>query len=344
VKSLTPQPFAARLLTQPTANTLPVPALYISLVRPFSTVKHIGEEHTAGRWANILRQLGHKVHEQMHWSEEACDMMIAIHARKSASAIRAFRQTYPDKPLLLIMTGTDLYQDLPDDVEAQESLELADRLIVLQAEGMKALPEKYHAKTRIIYQSAVPLKPLKSSSYLFNILLVGHLRQEKDPFCLPRALHFLSDKSEIRVAHYGRALSREMALQAKVWQKEDSRYQWFGYKSPAFVRQKMRQADLLVHSSLLEGGANAICEAIQTDLPIIASAVPGNIGMLGADYPGFFPVQNPQALADKIRKALTDKIFYQALQQAVQARQSFCSPAREKAAIDNLLREFSTVY
>lgn len=313
-------------------------------MRPFSTAKHIGTQHTAGRWTNILRQLGHKVHEQMHWQVEPSDLLIAIHARKSASAIRAFRDTYPDKPLIVIMAGTDLYQDLPDDKEAQESLQLADRLIVLQSEGMKALPEIYHPKTRIIYQSAAPLSAFQSRSYLFNILIIGHLRQEKDPFCLPQALPFLSDKSEIRIAHYGRALSEEMAVQAQKWQKEDRRYQWFGYKNPAFVRQKMRHADLLVHSSLLEGGANAICEAIQTDLPIIASEVSGNIGMLGADYPGFYPVQDAKALADKIRKAMNDKIFYQALQQKIKARQTFCAPAREKAAIDTLLKEFSNLF
>lgn len=333
-----------RHVAQTATDQSSVPPLYISLVRPFSTVKHIGTQHTAGRWANILRQLGHKVHEQMHWSVEPSDLMIAIHARKSASAIRAFRETYPNKPLIVIMAGTDLYHDLPDDKEAQESLQLADRLIVLQAEGMKALPEIYHPKTRIIYQSAYPLPAFQSKNYLFNILIIGHLRQEKDPFCLPKALPFLSDKTEIRIFHYGRALSEEMAAQAKKWQKEDSRYQWLGYKNPAFVRQKMRHADLLVHSSLLEGGANTICEAIQTDLPIIASQVPGNIGMLGADYLGFYPVQNPQALADKIRKAMNDKVFYQALAQRVKARQSFCAPAREKMAIDNLLKEFSKSY
>lgn len=348
-ESLAPQSVRPQSIRHPAATTtvddnVSLPSLYISLVRPFSTVKHIGTQHTAGRWANILRQLGHKVHEQMHWSVEPSDMLIAIHARKSASAIRAFRETYPNKPLIIIMAGTDLYQDLPDDKEAQESLQLADRLIVLQSEGMKALPEIYHPKTRIIYQSAFPLPAFQSKNYLFNIMIVGHLCQEKDPFCLPQALSFLSDKTEIRIFHYGRALSKEMAVQAKKWQKEDSRYQWLGYKNPAFVRQRMRYADLLVHSSLLEGGANAICEAIQTDLPIIASQVPGNIGMLGADYPGFYPVQNPQALAEKIRKAMDDKVFYQALAQKLKARQFLCAPAREKATIDNLLKEFSNLF
>src|SRR4029079_12079056 len=88
------------------------------------------------------------------------DFMLALHARRSAAPIAAWAQAHPGRGLAVVLTGTDLYQDILSDAEAQHSLELAQRLVVLQECGPEALPAWLRDKTRVIYQSSPALPPL----------------------------------------------------------------------------------------------------------------------------------------------------------------------------------------
>ena len=45
-------------------------------------------------------------------------------------------------PLVVALTGTDLYGDIHTSPEAQTSLDLATRLVVLQPMGIRELPER----------------------------------------------------------------------------------------------------------------------------------------------------------------------------------------------------------
>ena len=63
----------------------------------------------------------------------------------------------------------------------------------------------------------------------------------------------------------------------------------------------MAAAKLMVISSVMEGGANVVSEACRIGLPILASDIPGNIGLLGEDYPGYFKTGDSQSLAQRIR-------------------------------------------
>ena len=97
---------------------------------------------TALRWARLLRGLGHQVAVQEDYTGEACDLLVALHARKSAGAVARFRDVHPKSPLVVALTGTDLYGDIRNGVEVARSLDLASRVVILQPRGADQVPEK----------------------------------------------------------------------------------------------------------------------------------------------------------------------------------------------------------
>jgi len=96
---------------------------------------------------------------------------------------------------------------------------------------------------------------------------------------------------------------------------------------------------VMVISSRMEGGANVVTEALAAGVPIIASRVSGNVGMLGRDYAGYFPFGNERALARLLWRAESDAAFYARLKRQCAARRTLTRPAREKNALRALLRE-----
>src|SRR6266436_6026674 len=100
------------------------------IVTPAGAGLRNGNRHTALRWATLLRESGHRVRVDVAWNGEPCDALIALHARRSHESIIRFSKT--SKPLVVTLTGTDLYRDLPESAEARDSLEAAHRVIVLQ--------------------------------------------------------------------------------------------------------------------------------------------------------------------------------------------------------------------
>ncbi|MEK6245974.1 MAG: TIGR04348 family glycosyltransferase, partial [Pseudomonadota bacterium] len=126
---------------------------HISIVTPARAGARNGNRHTAQRWAGFLRTLGHRVSVMVQWDGKPSDLLLALHARRSHASVVAYRKQYPDSPLVVTLTGTDLYRDLPASREARHSLEIADRIVVLQSEAKLELDRKLQAKTRIVYQS-----------------------------------------------------------------------------------------------------------------------------------------------------------------------------------------------
>ncbi|MEM6796883.1 MAG: TIGR04348 family glycosyltransferase, partial [Acidobacteriota bacterium] len=125
------------------------------LVTPTTTLRR-GNVVTAKRWQGLLRQLGHRAEIARSFGdgEEACDALVALHARKSFESIERFRLQRPSAPLVVALTGTDLYGDLGRSVEAEKALGWADRLIVLQRRGLDLLPPHLQDRARVILQSA----------------------------------------------------------------------------------------------------------------------------------------------------------------------------------------------
>src|SRR5688572_21799769 len=100
----------------------------ISLVTPAGPGTRNGNRHTALRWAAFLRAAGHRVTVSTQDMHSTADLMLALHARRSHASIKSFSNR---ENLVVALTGTDIYRDIRTSAEARESLELADRLIVL---------------------------------------------------------------------------------------------------------------------------------------------------------------------------------------------------------------------
>jgi putative glycosyltransferase (TIGR04348 family) len=295
------------------------------------------------RWAHILRGLGHRVQIATDYAGGPADLMIALHAWRSAASIRGFRACYPDRPLIVGMAGTDIYRFQQTDPEVTHgSMEAADRLVGLHDLVGDAIPEAMRGKLRIIYQSAPPLPrrlpPLRDA---FEVLVIAHLREEKDPLRAAEAARRLPANSRIRVVHLGMAHDAQWAEAAKVEMAANARYRWRGEAPGWMVRRALARAPLMVLSSAMEGGANVVSEALVAGVPILASAIPGSIGLLGRDYPGYFPVRDTAALMALLYRAETDGTFVDSLRQHCTARAPLFSPEHERNAWHALLRELS---
>lgn len=230
-------------------DSAPVPCeMKLSIITPAPPRTSYGNRVTAVRWAGILRSLGHRVVIEQAYADEKTDLLIALHARRSYSSIRQFRQLHPDKPLIVALTGTDLYRDLKTSRQAWRSLEHATSIIVLQPEALKELPQELQSKARVIYQSVAETRHQPSvnrpPSSGFRICVVGHLRAVKDPFRAAMAARLLPASSHIRIAHIGKVMTAAMERRAQREMQINPRYQWLGELSPGQVQQMLARSDL----------------------------------------------------------------------------------------------------
>ncbi len=313
----------------------------IALITPAAPGSRHGNRGTATRWAGMLRELGHRVSIQVDWDGAATDLMLALHARRSHASMRNYAMCYPGHPLILALTGTDLYRDIRSDTKAQASLQLATRMIVLQEMGLAELAPALRRKTRVVYQSAPHVQRLPPLKSCFEVVVSGHLRDEKDPFRAVAALAYLPDASRIRVTHIGSAMSSEMAQQARIWMASEKRYRWLGEVTHGRALRLLARSRLMVISSRMEGGANVVSEALANRVPVIASRIAGNVGMLGKDYAGYYPLEDERALARLLLRAETDNTFYRKLTAQCRARKPLVTHASERNALQRVLAEIS---
>jgi putative glycosyltransferase (TIGR04348 family) len=317
---------------------LNTPRSSVCIVTPASREANTGNWHTAARWARFLRP-DHRVRVLEEWDGKPCDVMIALHARRSADSIAAFRAAHPDRGLGVVLTGTDLYRDLPANREAQRSLALADRLVVLQELAAQALPAHHRTKTTVIFQSAPALKRGARRRRTFDVAVVGHLRYEKDPQTVMRVALGLPATSRVRILHAGAALEERYAAAAQRTEARTTRYRWLGELTRARARQLMRHAALLLHPSKMEGGAQAVLEAIRSGTPVLVSNADGNVGMVGGRYPGVFRIGDVREATELVERASTDRAFLRRLASACRARAWLFSPKVERAAVRDLVHQ-----
>jgi putative glycosyltransferase (TIGR04348 family) len=302
----------------------------IALVTPAGPGTRNGNRHTALRWAAFLREAGHRVHVAVQWTPDArVDAMLALHARRSYPSIKTFSS---DKLLVVALTGTDVYRDIKSSDEARESLELAHRLIVLQPKAIEELPGRLQEKAVVVVQSsATELRhaPVKGK---FRVCVIGHLRAEKDPMRTLAALAHLGDNN-VEVIHLGAPLDPTLAQEAKTGMQREPRYRWLGSVPHARALKWLASSHAMVISSRMEGGANVVCEALRIGVPVLASRISGNVGLLGEDYPGYFPLEDEKALARLISRSRSDQAFYKKLKADVTALRSMVAPRREARSL-----------
>lgn len=312
---------------------------HVLIISPASAKANNGNWQTARRWARFLREQ-YRVTLLNEWNGAACDAVIALHARRSAPSIAAAAAALPRRPCVVVLTGTDLYRDIRIDAEAQRSLALATRLVVLQEAGLRELDAQQRAKACVVHQSAPPLSAAVRSTRArhADVTMVGHLREEKDPRIFMQAAALVS-APRVRLTHIGGALDPVLGEQALATQQACPHYRWLGGLPHARTRQYVRRACLLVLTSKMEGGANVIIEALTSGVPVLASDIPGNRGMLGDDYAGYFPVGDSHALAHLIDRAVADSAFLAQLRSQCAARAPLFAPQREQAALLRLMAE-----
>ena len=304
----------------------------ILIVSPTLADANTGNWRTAQRWARLLAR-EFRVRIASTWDGTPCDALIALHARRSAAAIAAFAAT--GRPVALVLTGTDLYRDIRVDADAQRSLVLAQCLVVLQSQGLDELPPELRARTRVIEQSARPLPPLAPRRRSFDLLLVGHLRPEKDPLTAVRALARLDDAAApcLRLIQVGDTLDAGLAERMRDAARADARIELRGALPHARTRALIRHGRVLLLPSRIEGGANVLIEAVTAGVPVLASRIGGSIGLLGDDYAGLFPVGDDAALAALIRRCRDEPVFLERLRAHCRRRAQRFTPEREGAAV-----------
>ncbi|MBL0422120.1 TIGR04348 family glycosyltransferase [Ramlibacter sp. AW1] len=326
---------------------MPRPSLVI--VSPALASANNGNWQTAQRWRHLL-STRFPVRIVQHWDAatgSGDDLMLALHARRSADSVRAWAQARSARGLVLVLTGTDLYQDIHSDPAAQASLKWAERLVVLQDQGLDALPEAGRAKARVIYQSTTARVPLDKTAARLRAVMVGHLRRVKSPETLFEAAQLLGADEGILIDHIGGADEPAYRAQAQATQAACPHYRWLGPLPHGRTRQTIQRAHLLVHTSAMEGGAHVIMEAVRSGTPVLASRVPGNVGMLGLGYGGYFEPGDSAGLAALLRRCRQSQLSAQDpsgallgwLQRQCDERAPLFAPEAERAALLQLIEE-----
>ncbi len=315
----------------------------ILLLTPALAKANNGNWQTARRWAGMLRGT-YSVTVGSEWlgdsSNGDADLMIALHARRSAASVQAWRERHPERPLVLVLTGTDLYRDIAHDRLAQQSLRLADRLVLLNELGHAALPQQWLAKARVCLQSSTALLPTRvSSSRHLRALMVGHLREEKDPRTYFEAARLLAGRRDILLDHIGAPLDPALGESAQALSASQRNYRWLGACSHARTRARIAAADVLIHPSRMEGGAHVVIEAVVSGTPVLASRIDGNLGLLGTNYAGVFEPGDAQGLAQLLERARDEPAMLQALQRQCALRAPLFAPARERATLLGIINE-----
>ena len=334
------------------------------LVTPALAEANNGNWQTARRWSRLLSP-AYRVRLTGRWEtgDAAADIMVALHARRSAPSIAAWRAAHPHAPLVVVLTGTDLYRDIATDASAQHSLQWADALIVLNELGARSLPEALRSRCHVVLQSCGARRTLPKPARVLRAVAVGHLREEKDPATLFAAVQQLAatgptaspagpphagrGRTAIRIDHIGRALDAALGAQAQALAAQwPGTYRWLGGLAHEQARRRIQAAHVLVHPSRMEGGAHVVIEALRSGTPVLASRIDGNMGLLGTDYAGYFEPGDARALARLLEQLQQDPDMLGHLREQAAARAPRFEPAAEAAAlravIDPLVRAAHT--
>ena len=314
-------------------------------ITPAGKQSKSGNRVTADRWARLFANLGHQVETLVDYDGRPADAMVALHAGRSHAAIMEFKPRYPARPLVVALTGTDINTFIHSHPEPTlQSIEAADALGCLHDLVPDLVPAAHRGKMTVIYQSAPPLAaPRRPSRRHFDICVIGHLRHEKDPFRAAEAVRALPVASRIRVIHLGRAHDESWAKAARAETEITPRYHWKGEVPKWRVRREFQKTRAMVVSSRSEGGANVVSEALVAGVPVIASNITGNIGLLGNDYEGYYPLKDTGALRAILLRAEAEPRFLDHLTAQGMALAAGFAPEEEQRRWGRVIGQVSHV-
>jgi putative glycosyltransferase (TIGR04348 family) len=312
--------------------------LVVCLVTPALASANNGNWQTAHRWARFLAA-DYEVRLMLEWDGQPADALLALHARRSAASIAAWAAMRPRRPLAVVLTGTDLYRDIAVDASAQRSLVLADRLVVLHEVAPADVPAEHRAKCVVCFQSTALRRTLPKTLRHLRALMVGHLREEKDPATYFAAARGLAGRSDVLLDHIGAPLDAALGEAARQLAASHAGYRWLGALAHAPTLAHIQRAHVLVHASRMEGGAHVVMEAVRCGTPVLASRISGNVGMLGAGYSGYFEPGDAASLCKLLLRCRDDKAMLPALQLQCAARAALFAPERERATLQQLLAD-----
>jgi putative glycosyltransferase (TIGR04348 family) len=320
-------------------SILPMPTrLNVVIVSPALAEANNGNWQTAQRYARMLRS-SCRVRIVQRWDGSDQDhVMIALHARRSYASIADWHVRHGMRGLVVVLTGTDLYRDIQSDPEAQQSLRWAHTLVVLQTEGLQAVPKEFQPKVVVAFQSTTTRKTLPKTTRHLRAIMVGHLRPEKSPRTFFKAASVLAEYSDIHLQHVGGEHDAALARDAHETAAVCPQYAFLGARPHEVTRRLIQRAHVLVHPSVMEGGAHVVMEAICSGVPVIASRISGNEGMLGQDYAGFFPTEDANALAALLLRVRRDPSFYALLANQCALRAPLFAPAREQERLITIVQ------
>jgi len=309
--------------------------MHIVLITPAPPGSRAGNRATAERWVALLENEGHSVSVVTDYAGEPCDLFIALHAWRSHEAVLGFRAAHPQTPLIVALTGTDIYDHqhrFPP--ETLGTMDLADCLIGLHHRVCNDIPEQYAARLVTVLQSAdEPKKQPAAETGQFRVCVIGHLRDEKDSLRAALAARLLPAESAVQVINAGKAHTPDWEARARDEEAANPRFQWLGEIDKPGIQALMRSCELMVISSVMEGGANVVSEACRAGLPILASGISGNIGLLGEHYPGYFRTGDEQDLARLLSKAEKSTAFLARLRDEVSQLAESFRPEKEQASL-----------
>jgi putative glycosyltransferase (TIGR04348 family) len=309
----------------------------LALITPALAAANNGNWQTAQRWARLLAS-DYEARLMKDWDGTPADVMLALHARRSAASIAAWSAS--SRPLAVALTGTDLYRDVPNaDADTLRSLALADRLIVLHEGAPDDVPAEHRAKCVVCFQSTASRQALPKTARHLRALMVGHLRDEKDPRTAFAAMRRLAQRDDILLDHIGAPLDEALGREAATLMREQPRYRWLGALPHAATLRHIQRAHVLVHPSTMEGGAHVVLEAVRSGTPVLASRVSGNVGMLGGDYRGYFEPGDAAGLSALLQQLRDDPAMLQGLRVQCDQRSPLFEPAREQATLRGVIEK-----
>lgn len=314
----------------------------VLVVTPAPRGSHHGNRVSAERWGRLLAEVGHEVELAEAFAGQGADALVALHAGRSAESVLRFGAERSHRPIVVVLTGTDLYPDLASTGVQAAVLEVADRLVVLQPLGLRQLPLRLRQKARVIVQSAVAAPRGAGEPDRFEVVMLAHLRAVKDPLLVVEATRLVPGGSRLLVRHFGAALDGDLALEASRQAATNPRYEWLGDRPHREALEALAAARALVITSRYEGGANAVSEALAAAVPVVSTRIAGSVGLLGERYPGYVPVGDARALADMLWALETDRSgLFRRLQRRVGALRPLVDPERERNGWGRLMDELA---